>query len=279
MGGIAALLLTAMTIFSLPEVGGDRSPRKDYEDVKLILTADKTTAKLGEPILVSISMKYDGPEPSTYDDQAIGANDCFVVTGPDGKSVPYIGERLQTVGGGKKISPGESVCLTKGLDLSWKYLFNKPGQYTVKCGRCFGVARVRFLESDDLKFSIEQGEMLSIDKLVERLLSICPKGWYISKTGQRSGWGKPGVCWVLIQQSVAISNEDKSTVAVCQTEEPVEPKGMSWYEYREKKRLVRHYLGKGPFGHLYVSLNLKSAGSPNWADPVADLMRGLITGN
>lgn len=102
------------------------------QDVTSTLRATTPTPKLGAPILLTLEMRNSSKGSATYDSQQAALNGSLLVTGPDGKPVPYIATSFQTAGGSQTLAPGATVTIFKDLDLANQYLVDRAGTYTVQ---------------------------------------------------------------------------------------------------------------------------------------------------
>jgi len=282
-------ILFVLTALRLDAASTTPDSNKNAEDFKVILRAVHTTVKLGEPVLVNLSMKYTGREPSTYDSQSVAENGGFCISGPDGAALAYIGGTCQTFGMERTIRPGETVSLRESVILSNDYLFQKPGDHTVQFMGAFGgCGTIPFPASNRVVITVEPGEMPLGDKLISQILPVLPKGWLAVKF---PGWAEvePAhrrkvhggeVCLESVPSSGLIA--DVSRVTIWQTDERA--KLLSHSERQDGSRnAVKYfpngpavYLGKGAFGYLYVYTNLRPRGTPDWEDPVATLRAALV---
>jgi len=140
------------------------------------ITAAKPIVRLGDPILVSVRVTNQTSAPAKAALSAT-AFDCFDVTNPDGERLPYIGFDGQIAGIQTNIPPASAVTIADALDLTDKYLFQKPGHYSIRFnGQWTGLSN-----SPAIAIEISPGQLSEFDSLIAALLPICPPGWRIAK--------------------------------------------------------------------------------------------------
>jgi len=256
------------------------------EGVTVILSTEKPTVRLGEPIKVNLDMRYEGTQPYQYDSQSVAVHDSFDIKDAKGNTVRYIGGCPQTAGGPKDIRPGETVAIRRGIDLTDKYLFQEPGQYTIQfLGDCGG-----FPPSNQVTLLIQPGEMLPVDKLVAQVLPLCPKGWIIGKSSRDIVRVTPrGRSEVLGAQVVIIflarCITDMSIITLWQTGETTGVISANQEDPKKNHERTNEFLGKssceylglGLYGYLYASCELKKPDAKqSWPDPIKSLKAALV---
>ena len=91
---------------------------------------------LGKPINLDLGLVNNGRVPVNIVFSEVGINNSLVVTGPDGKPVPYISGHWEVgVSNGntaQDLNPGLSQNIAWGVDLGEQYLIDKPGRYVVR---------------------------------------------------------------------------------------------------------------------------------------------------
>ncbi|MBI4577233.1 MAG: hypothetical protein HY722_13325 [Planctomycetes bacterium] len=147
----------------------------------------------GRPLRVRLELENVGTRTTTYDDQQVGVNDPFAVTGPDGRTVPWVGGSVQTLGHPKSIAPGERVILRDGLDLAAGYLMNAAGPYVV----CFrggdGFGETAIPPSNEVRLTAGAGEVSPERALLDRIRERIPEGWELSCQREEAPGGAAGL--------------------------------------------------------------------------------------
>ena len=239
--------------------------------VKMILELLTPRPKLGEPILVKLSMTSLSTKPVLYDDQSVAAHGGFRVVGSDGREAPYVGGMGQTAGAPENLRPGATVVLRPKVDLAERYLLTRPGRYAI----CFegagpGGGSLRFPGSNTVGVDLDPGAVPSVDLLALQVLPVAPKGWVIHKSPRElrkvtpDGRGEVEGCSVFLSQHAFAGK----ALEVFQTTSPTDvvaaPKGGR----------VTTYLGRGKRGHVYVTTWKKLP--EVWPTAIADLRAALI---
>jgi hypothetical protein len=148
-------------------------------DLVIGISTEKQSVRLGDPIKVSVRVANQAPEAAVAS-RSMTAFDCFEVTGPDGKRLPYIGFDGQVTADRLDVRPASTVMITEALDLTDKYLFQKPGRYTIRFnGKPTGLSN-----SPAVAIEITPGHLSEFDDVVVSLMPVCPKGWHIVKDGK-----------------------------------------------------------------------------------------------
>ena len=151
------------------------------EEKRVLLTeviSQKQTVRLGDPIVVSLRVTNQTSRAAATI-QSATAFDCFEVIGPDGKRLPYIGFDGQAAARPMDVPPFSAVTLAnaEALDLTDKYLFQKPGRYSVRFSGMFtGLA-----DSPAITFEVTPGRLSEFDQVVVALLAVCPDSWGLVK--------------------------------------------------------------------------------------------------
>lgn len=149
---------------------------------RLSLVTEKP--QVGQPIELKLEAKGTESQPVGYDDQQCSVNDPYRVTGPDGKSVPYVGGSFQTMGQRKSLAKDQTAVVYKSVDLAQLYLVTEPGEYTITAK-----ARGGLPESNALKIKVEPGKLTQNQKLLAALHKVTPAGWEIAR------YGKDSIVW------------------------------------------------------------------------------------
>ncbi len=139
------------------------------------LVAEKQTVRLGDPIIVSLSVSNQTQQVKEMDGDAT-AFGPFEVIDPDGKTLPYVGDVFQIYAHTVTVQPGSTVTNAGTVDLTEKYLFQKAGRYSIRFSGGFGLSN-----SPAIAIEVTAGRLSEMDEIVASLLPVCPKGWYLSK--------------------------------------------------------------------------------------------------
>lgn len=224
-------------------------------DVECILTVTNSNVKVGEPIQVSLSLKYTGTADATYDAQSACAYDAFLVTSQSGGSVHYIGGSGQTGGSPRKIVPGQTMSINENLDLTERYLFYERGRYLIQFrGDNGAFGGIVFPKSNQIVVDVSEGEVTEVDAMILRLLPVCPQDWVIGKTARNTRdvtpYGRRAVpgCGVFLSRNYM----QGEMVVVWQTTEGSSETGEG------RDNISVQYIGEANHRHFYVALASKA---------------------
>jgi len=154
-------------------------PKEALETNGLVTVLAVTTnlVHLGEPINVSLSVKNQGNREAKVEKSA-AAFDCFEVIGSDGQPASYVGFMGQVGSSQVTLQPSSTVTIDDQLDLADKYLFEKPGRFSIRFrGAVSGVPASNLIMVD-----VAPGQLTELDQQVVRLLPVRPKGWSLTKS-------------------------------------------------------------------------------------------------
>jgi len=153
------------------------------QEKKLSLLTEVIAAKqkvsLGDPIVVSVCVTNQTSE-AVKVSRSETAFDCFEVTGPDGKPLPYVGFDGQVMVNRVGVPPSSSLTIAETLDLTDKYLFQNPGRYVIR----FSEKWTSLSNSPAIAIEITPGRLSEFDAVVASLLPVCPDGWHLAKDGR-----------------------------------------------------------------------------------------------
>ena len=134
---------------------------------------EKRITRLGDPIVVSVRVTNQAPK-AVEASRSATAFDCFEITDPDGKRLRYVGFDGQVVVTRVDIPPLSTVTVAEALDLTDKYLFLKPGRYSVRfSSKC--------TNSPAINIEVAPGRSSEFDDVAASLLRVCPDGWQLAK--------------------------------------------------------------------------------------------------
>jgi len=139
------------------------------------VVAEKQTVRLGDPIIVSLSVSNQTQQVKEMDGNA-RVFGTFEITDPDGKTLPYVGWVAQIMVNTVAVQPGSTVTNAGTWDLTGEYLFQKAGRYSIRFSGGFGLSN-----SPAIAVEVTAGRLSEIDEIVASLLPVCPKGWYLEK--------------------------------------------------------------------------------------------------
>ena len=125
-------ILCGMFLTALGCAGVEPLPRTGETIRAVIKLTHNERPRLGTPIELTLGIVNEGVVPVTYDFAHADNNDSLVVTGPDGRRVPYILGHIGALGPDLQLAPGEEAHFTLDLDLAEQYLIDKPGHYIVR---------------------------------------------------------------------------------------------------------------------------------------------------
>jgi hypothetical protein len=142
--------------------------------------AKQQTVRLGDPIIVSVSVSNQTPQVKIMDGHA-ALFGGFEVTDPDGKALPYVGWVAQIMMNTVAVQPGSTATNGGPVNLTYEYLFQKAGRYSIRFCGGFGLSN-----SPAIAIEVTAGRLSEIDETVASLLPVCPKGWYLQKVPRGS---------------------------------------------------------------------------------------------
>ena len=142
----------------------------------MLFRSKKQTVRLGDPIIVSVTVSNQAPQVEDVDLNATEWG-SFEVTDPDGKTLPYVGPLYQVMVNKAAVQPHSTVTIKDALDLTDKYLFQKAGRYSI----LLRGNRIGFSDSPAIAIEVTAGRLSEIDDVFVSLLPVCPNGWYLSK--------------------------------------------------------------------------------------------------
>jgi hypothetical protein len=157
------------------------------------VVAERQNVRVGDPIRVSVSVTNQSAQALEVDGNGT-AFDCFEVSDPDGQRLPYVGSGGMVRAKRATVAPFSTVMITKALDLTDKYVFDRPGRYSVRFNQpmrapkreMFPFPTVYWLPSGSRAITIEvtAGQLSELDQVIAALLPIRPKGWRVAKAAR-----------------------------------------------------------------------------------------------
>ena len=139
------------------------------------VVAEKQTVRLGDPIIVSLSVSNQTQQVQQMGGGTSGNGD-FEITDPDGKTLPSLGFFRQTWLGGRAVQPGSTVTIFATENLTEDYLFQKTGRYSIWFSGGY-----RLSNSPAITIEVTAGRLSEMDEIVATVLPVCPEGWYLAK--------------------------------------------------------------------------------------------------
>lgn len=153
--------------------------QEEQSDLLTDVIFAKQVVRLGDPIVVSVSVTNRGPK-AVKASRSATAFDCFEVIDPDGKRLRYVGFDGQVAANPVEVGPCSAATIAEALDLSDKYLFPKPGRYSIRfSGKARGLS-----DSPAAAIEIAPGQRSEWDEIVASLMPVCPNGWHLAKDGR-----------------------------------------------------------------------------------------------
>jgi len=265
---------TASTL--IPGPGTNQGHRAEFTNaISTLLVATKAVVQLGDPIEVSLSVKNQGASEQAVDKSAT-AFACFDVTDEEGQPVPYVGFMGQASVNSVTLQPSSTVALAERLDLTDKYLFQRPGRYAIGfrgspsfpsfSNRISPIAGTP--PSNTILVDIRPGQLGELDQIVARLLPVCPKGWAIMKSGrgldETTPFGRGRVRGYSAHIYRSFMDGEAVYLWLAKTKTPLSP---------EKDTETSQYLGHTRGLHVYVALAPKAKSV--WPKALADISRVL----
>ena len=119
-------------------------------------------------------MRNVGGEPIPYmRSSAVMTNDSMLVTGPDGRSVPYADVSYQICVAPDVILPGETIVLADRYDVTSQYRIVQAGRYRFQ----FRGWPRESERSNTCEVDVKPGVLSDVDRISQSLLSVLPDGW------------------------------------------------------------------------------------------------------
>ena len=148
------------------------------------VVAEKQTVRLGDPIVVSLSVSNQTQRAQGMDrNPTVFGN--IEITDPDGKTLPYVGFTGQVRLDRVAVQPGSTVTNVGTLNLPDAYLFQKAGRYSVRfSGDTFDLSN-----SPAIEIEVTAGRLPDIDEMAALLLPVRPKSWGLEKNRGRMSSG------------------------------------------------------------------------------------------
>ena len=181
---------TASAVMPEPATNAEESAGRTNA-ILTVLVGPKPVVRLGDPVEVSLSVKNQGDRELAVAKNAT-AFACFEVTDAEGQSAPYVGYTGQVPVEPVTVQPSSAVTIAERLDLTDKYLFQRPGRYAIRfsgilslssfSGRISPIPAIP--PSNTILVDIGPGQLSELDEIVAQLLPVCPKGWGIMKSSR-----------------------------------------------------------------------------------------------
>lgn len=231
-------------------------------DLSAEVMAKAQEVRLGESILVSVRVTNQATVAVTTSRGAT-AFDCFEVTGPDGRRLPYIGFDGQVAANQVEVRPRSAMMIAEAIDLTDKYLFRKPGRYSIRFrGEDAGPG-----DSPAVAIQIAPGELSDFDRFAAALIPVCPDGWHLSKDarGEVTPFGRtrvPGFALHLCRDHMR-----GEAVLLWFTREQAKPDG------GQPPRGTAEYLGRASGFFVYSSVGQNTPAL--WPAATEDISRAL----
>jgi len=228
------------------------------------LVLDDRAPHLGDAIRVSLNARNNADKELSAEKSAT-AFDCFEVTAPDGQAATYVGFMGQVMANPLPVSPRGTVTLAEHLDLTDKYILQKPGRYSVRFkGGVSGLP-----DSNTITIDVSPGQLTELDKAVIQLLPIRPKGWYVTKSAHSqkevTPFGRPAV--VGYDAHICRDYMRGEAVYVWLTKAPTEN------DPQQNPPVKSEYLGRSQ--GLYVYVAVASATPALWPNAIEEVARAL----
>jgi hypothetical protein len=223
---------------------------------------EKQTVRLGDPIVVSVRVTNQAPETAEAS-RGLTAFNCFKVIGSDGQSLPYIGFDGQVANNPIEVRSNSTATLAESLDLTDKYLFQKPGRYSIHfSGQWTGLA-----DSSDVAIDVAPGQLSEFSQIATALLPVCPNGWRLVKDGQGevTPFGRESVSGFALHLCHSHMHGEAVLMWFTKAEAKVDP--------QQQPRGEIEYLGR--VRELYVYASVGSNTPPLWPKAIEDISRVL----
>jgi hypothetical protein len=159
-----------------------RENLKNSLGIRLVALSEEFV--VGKPMLFRVEMTNVSKSQIEYmGTSSVMVNDPMIIKGPDGNLISYVDTSYQTWALDVVIKPGQTVILAENYDVTSQYSIVKPGRYAFQSNALqeYGIALSNIVEID-----VKPGEPFSEDIIFEKLLSVLPKGWRLTRTRARN---------------------------------------------------------------------------------------------
>jgi hypothetical protein len=155
---------------------------KERDGLRTRLVPTQEQYVVGQPARFRLEMKNFGKLVRAFDSQSVDVNNSIEITGPDGKSVPYVAGLYQTAGETRYIEPGQTAILSDRLDLADQYLITSRGTYTLRfVGRnVIWDMQSAIPPSAKIAIAMRPGTLPREMQVPARLIEILPANWHTS---------------------------------------------------------------------------------------------------
>jgi hypothetical protein len=218
---------------------------------------------------LTVGIVNEGPVPVSFDFAEADINDSLVVTGPDGRRVPYILGHVDSNGPTLQLAPGEVAHFTQDFDLAEQYLIDKPGHYVVRY-------EGKNLIIDDLPakllpaavdIDVAPGKLDRRTEIAARLLPVVPKDLMFClspRDDENSKEIEVEIRHYVYREEGTLPKEIESMVTVIGFELRIAPRP----PHPDEK-----FLGKTRWGFLFANVEKRTEEFwPNWRKLVAEAL-------
>lgn len=218
--------------------------------------------RLGDPIKVSVVVANQGSL-AVEVNRGTTAFDCFEVTDPDGKRLVYVGFDGQIGVNRVGVQPSAKVTAADALDLTDKYLFQKPGRYSVR----FRGDREDLARSPTVSIDVAPGQMTEFDQVAACLLPVIPSGWHLAKDvrGEIAPRGRSKVDGFALHLCRSHMRGEAVYLWFSKAEANVDP--------NQQTDGKSEYLGRARGFNVYVEVGSNTP--PLWPKSIDDISRAL----
>ena len=148
------------------------------EAVEFQLSSIDSEFVIGKPMLFKVEMRNVSDAPIPYRWSAgVMTGDPMLVTGPDGRKVPYVDTSYQIGIAMDVILPDETIVLADAYDVTSQYRIIRPGRYRFQFR---GWPRDSEL-SNVCEMEVQPGVLSDADRISESLLAVMPAGWHFER--------------------------------------------------------------------------------------------------
>jgi hypothetical protein len=176
------IVLTVMVMTGfLSSAAGEANGRfVSSNGVSMVLTVEKPTVRLGDPIRVSLQLKTDKQGWANLDSIITGPHYFahFEITNQHGQQAAYIGPIAQwgVPFNEDHVGPSSARTLVENMDLTDQYLFEAPGRYSIRF-----IGDGVYPDSNATIVDVRNGELLPADRAAVALLPVVPDNWWFEK--------------------------------------------------------------------------------------------------
>ena len=183
---MAAIIGYAVILLSASAADATLRRHSSGKGVSMLLIPEKTTVRLGEPIIVTLQIKTDEQgwvEPECTNDFCFNS---FAIANAQGQLSDHVGIMAQwgisSLERRPHIGPSSTLTVLDHIDLTDSYLIREPGSYSIRfIGEHYAPESSVIPDSNVIKVNVTPGKLTPRDQFVSRLFDVLPEKWWVEK--------------------------------------------------------------------------------------------------